>query len=50
MRVFRRLLYVLLGGGVVALAAYIGHAWWQDLDSPETLEHARKLVAAQSAL
>jgi hypothetical protein len=28
----------------------IGHAWWQDLDSPETREHAGKLIAAQSAL
>ena len=28
MRALQRLLYVLLSCGVVALAAYLGHAWW----------------------
>ena len=28
----------------------IGDGWWQDIDSPETLEHARRLIAAKRAL
>ena len=26
----------------------VGNAWWQDVDSAETLEHARKLIATKS--
>ncbi len=28
----------------------IGDGWWQDIDSPETLEHARRLIATKRAL
>ncbi len=28
----------------------LGDAWWQDVDSAETLEHARKLIATKRAL
>ena len=28
----------------------IGDAWWQDIDSPETLEHARRLIATKRAV
>ena len=33
-----------------ARAIDIGDAWWQDIDSPETLKHARRLIVAKRAL
>jgi 1L-myo-inositol 1-phosphate cytidylyltransferase len=33
-----------------ARAIDIGDAWWQDIDSPETLEQARKLIASKRVL
>ena len=57
MRALQRLLYVLLSCGVVALAAYLGHAWWhthmrpfESTDNAYVRAHMAQLSPRVSAL